>query len=242
MIRVSGLAAVVLLLGFTKTAACAPRAPQGDDVTYQFDCATAPEFFGHPGAEVVSCGPFYGSERLWFVWLRTDSADVRRLALLGDGEPFTGTGLAATGRYLVEGDLHHNAELTEDGALWLLKLGQGYPPGWSAMDGAGEFEGIGKGTTFSANPFHLVLIRRVDVGPRGSGPRPEPPPASPLSQPKLPISGPGPSASPGPGYMPPVDLFERAVLEESPAGWFEWTVSSRSRDGAWAEDTRIPLK
>lgn len=191
-----------------------------------FDCATAPELLGHPGAEVVSCTPFYGSPTLTYVWLRTSAGAVRRLVLTEDDPPFIGQGLAAAGRYLEFGGLDRNRQLDAEGAWLFLQAADALPPGWTAMDGAGEFPGVGPGTAFRARPFELTLIR-VQGGLGNMAP----------------IGMPGGTSRSGRGHMPPVPaLYERAVLARSGAGGtWEWSLSTWD-GGEWDEPVAVPLR
>lgn len=193
-----------------------------------FDCADAPTLLGHPGAEVVACGPFYGSPTLRFVWLSTRAGAVKRLVLLTPGDSiFLGEGLAAAGRFLEEGRLNHNAALDQRGALLFLQVAGARPPGWTALDGAGNFPRQGPGVAFSAEPFVLTLVRAVVVA------LPSSLPSAPHVGDALGLSGGRPPAQPR--------LYERAVLARSEAGVWEWTLCA-GRAGDWTEQRRVALR
>lgn len=193
-----------------------------------FDCAQAPALLGHPGAEVVACGPFYGSPTLRFVWLSTRAGAVKRFVLRTPGEAlFVGEGLAAAGRFLEEGRLNHNVTLDQGAAQLFLQVAGARPPGWTALDGGGNFPRVGRGVAFSADPFVLTLIRAVVVTLPSSLS-----PALHMGD-ALGLSGGRPPAPPR--------LYERAVLARSEAGVWEWALSA-GRAGEWAEQRRVALR
>ena len=201
--------------------ASSAAAPLGGDESTSFDCSEAPELFGHPGATVVSCGAFYGSPRLWFVWLSTPGGAVKRFALVGRGEPFIGQGLAAAGRFLEEGGLDTNRRLDEEAAMLFLHVADARPPGWTAADVIGDFPGIGR-TGFRTHPFTLTLIRAI---------RPT----------RAPSRGSDPAIERG--WSPPAaSLYQRAVLSRSGVGGiWEWKICNWV-DGGWEEASTVELR